>query len=92
MINKGKIHGLVSFAIFELTIVLYVYTIALKSLLFAAIYFIGCVVAAAVILFLFCAKCTTKNNCSHIYPGNLAQLFPDKLNERYRLRCEIETS
>lgn len=91
MIKKGNIHGIISFVILELTIVISIYVIAMKSLLFAAIYFIGSILAGGLILFLFCSKCTAKNNCSHVYPGQLAKLFPDNSDKKYKITDYIGT-
>lgn len=83
MIPKSKIHGLVSILIIELCIVIALFSIALKSLMVAATYFIGITIAAILILYLFCSKCSSKNNCSHVYPGQLAKVFKNQTPIKY---------
>ncbi len=82
--TSSRFHGIVSFAILDLTIVISLFAIAKTSLIHTVIYFFGSVIAGLSIILLYCTKCSCKSKCSHVLPGQLALLFKNRETLTYK--------
>lgn len=84
MINfKNKFHGITSLALMDLATIIAIYTIATKSILWSALYTLYVFFAFGIIIYVYCRKCTSRNNCSHVFIGPITQLMPKAKNYSY---------
>lgn len=91
MYLKNKFHGVFSLALIDVAIVVCLYSITINSLLFSALYFVGTLISIFTIVGLFCSKCTSKNDCSHVYPAQLTRYFKNKCAQKYSINDYIGT-
>ena len=74
---KINFHGLFSLLLAAAAISISIYLLFNNSLILGACYLIACLVIAGIVLRGFCAKCPSRNNCGHFFPGIItAKLFP----------------
>lgn len=79
----NKTHGVISLGILDITMVIAIYAISKLNVVFGLIYFVSSISAFTLIIAIFCTKCNSNHNCSHVYPGRLTRFFKDKRKEAY---------
>lgn len=84
MLNiKNKFHGFTSLAIIDLATIIAIYAIATESILWSALYTIYVFAAIGTIIYVYCRKCTSRNDCSHIFIGPITRLMPKAKTNTY---------
>ncbi len=72
-----------SIALLDVATIFAIYSIAIKSILFSALYTLFVFVAFGLIIYTFCRKCKTRNDCSHVFFGPITRLMPESRSKVY---------
>lgn len=66
------------------TICIGLFSIAKFSLISAVLYIAIILIFTSLIIYSFCAKCDCRlESCSHVFPGKMTKLFPDRKQTKY---------
>lgn len=71
-------HGITSIGLVIVAVVVAAVGVFDRSWVWGFVYLAGCVVAPAVIVYAFCAKCPCRTRCAHVLFGKLAVAFTDR--------------
>lgn len=81
---RHKFHGVFSLLLFVLAVAAALTTLWRQSPWLGLIYFAICSLCASGILFAYCCKCSVRlDNCSHVFPGRLTRLLPQRRQSPY---------
>ena len=84
---KNKFHGVFSLILFTLAIIAGLVSLSKHSIWPALAYLLVTGLAAAGILYAYCAKCVARqDNCSHVFPGRLTRHLPQRRQGPYKIR------
>jgi hypothetical protein len=79
-----KLHGVVSLILISASVAIALIYILNASLGWGLVYFGIIILAIAIVLFSYCAKCTCSDDaCSHVLPGKLAGFMPKRQQGPY---------
>jgi hypothetical protein len=76
-------HGLTSIILVLTVFGMCLAVLAVKSLALTIIYFLFLTAGLLVIIYSYCAKCSVKDNCSHIIVGKFTRFVPSRKVEPY---------
>jgi len=80
----NKIHGILSFILVFISIVIGMAAISFTSLVHVFIYAGVLFIAFGCVIYFYCGKCTCRlDSCGHVLPGKLTKLFPDRPSDGY---------
>lgn len=88
---KNKTHGVLSISVFLIALLIAVYELLNVSLLIGTIYIAVILLGFTCIIYSFCAKCSCRNNCSHIIIGPITNLLPKRKTGNYSTKDYIYT-
>jgi len=76
---QNKFHGVVSLLLLFLAIFVALRSLSNHSLWLALLYLVMVGLSSCGILYAYCTKCSARlDNCSHLYPGKLTRLLPQR--------------
>ena len=81
--TKNRFHGLFSLALLDIATVLALYVISKASMVMAASYFLISVACFGLIVYFFCGKCLSRQNCGHVFFGPLTKKLPSREQSQY---------
>jgi len=80
----NKIHGILSFILVFIAILIGIVAISFTSILHVIIYAGVLLIAFGCVIYFYCGKCTCKSDsCGHVLPGKLTKFFPDRPSDGY---------
>ena len=83
---KSNFHGVFSFILILSSVVLALSYMSIQSLVWGLAYLVVIMIATPVVLYAFCAKCLCRqDSCSHVFPGRLTRLLPDRKQGPYSI-------
>lgn len=88
---KQKFWGILVMILLGVALIIASIIIFIHSIAGGIIYLGLCFLAAAVIVYAFCAKCVWKENCPHVMPGKTALLFKRKIDRYTKIELTIVT-
>ena len=80
---KNKIHGLISVLFFFVSTIIGTVAIMRFSLLFAIFYIIISLFSFMIVLYSYCSKCVSRNDCGHVIPGLITKILPKRKDGKY---------
>jgi hypothetical protein len=83
MDKENKLHGLMSLALVDLAVVMGIYCIMADKILYAILYTLFLFIGFSAIIFFFCRKCSSRNNCSHVFLGPITKIMPQAKRANY---------
>lgn len=81
---KNRIHGVLSLSLIDIATVIAIYVLSKTSMVVAALYLLTSVVCFGLIVYFFCGKCLSRNNCGHVFLGPITKILPSRKQGKYR--------
>jgi hypothetical protein len=75
---KPQFHGITSLLLIFAAIVLAAIAMFKVSWVLGVVYLIICGIASLAMLYAYCAKCPSRNQCGHFFPGKAAKVFKNR--------------
>ena len=80
----NKIHGILSFILVFISIVIGMIAISFSSILHVIIYAGVLLIAFGCVIYFYCGKCTCRSaSCGHVLPGKLTKFIPNRPSGGY---------
>jgi len=80
---KTRFHGITSLVLVFAAIVLAAIAMFQVSLALGVVYLVICGTASLAMLYAYCAKCPSRQQCGHVFPGKIAGIFKNRQSGPY---------
>jgi len=84
---RNKFHGLFSLTLFATATVVALIALSIHSIQLTVLYLVVIGLSFTGVLYAYCSKCIVRSeNCSHVLPGKLTRLLPDRKQGPYTFK------